>query len=56
MPTPLISLLLCAAIALLYWADCRQRPPVVTICRCGDMVQHAPGWPTSCPSCKGLLI
>lgn len=51
------GLLLCAAIALLYWADRMQRDPVVTICRrCGDMVRHAPGWPVRCPSCTGLVF
>lgn len=56
MSPALSGLLLCAAIALLYWQDRRMAEPKVTICRCGDLVQHTPGWPTQCPSCKGLII
>ncbi|HEU5099213.1 MAG TPA: hypothetical protein VFU22_09350 [Roseiflexaceae bacterium] len=56
MPNELLGLLLSAATMLLYWADRKMAKPVITICRCGDLVQHVPGWPTRCPSCKGLII
>jgi len=51
-----LGLLLSAAIALLWWQHSRLAKPVVTVCRCGDLVQHAPGWPAQCPSCGSLII
>ena len=50
------GLLLSAAIALLWWAYCRQADPIVTVCRCGDLIQHSPGWFAKCPSCGEILI
>jgi hypothetical protein len=52
----LISFLLTGALLCWYWQHTRQAKPIVTVCRCGDMVQHIPGWPTRCPSCKGLIL
>lgn len=56
MPPEIIGLLLCAAIALLWWQDRRQAEPTVTVCRCGDLIQHIPGWPTRCPSCSAFIL
>ncbi|MDQ2995452.1 MAG: hypothetical protein M3R61_00125 [Chloroflexota bacterium] len=56
MSPALLGELLAAAIVLLYWQHTCMAAPVVTLCRCGDLVRHAPGWPAQCPSCKSLII
>ena len=57
MPDLLISTLLCAAVVLWYWQCQQAAEPIVTICgRCGDLVQHTPGWPTRCPSCGAFTF
>lgn len=50
------GLLLSAAIALLWWQHTHFADPVVTICRCGDLIRHAPCWPARCPSCGEILF
>lgn len=56
MSPTLYSLLLLAALAVAYVHVARQAKPVVTICRCGDLVEHPPGWLTRCPSCGAFII
>lgn len=51
----MIGLLLSLAIVLLWWHHATHASPIVTICRCGDLVRHAPGWPAKCPSCGEII-
>jgi predicted Zn-ribbon and HTH transcriptional regulator len=55
--TTLIGYLLAAALIAAWRQRCLRAEPVITVChRCGDLVQHAPDWPSRCPSCRAILI
>lgn len=57
MSPSLYTLLLLGALAAWYLHYARTAKPVVSCCpHCGDFVQHAPGLPTRCPSCKRLTL